>query len=1033
MARFQQKLLIPSSSRPIIPRSDILADIEESAQSRRVTVIAAPAGWGKTTTLVQWAHSASLPVVWYTLDASDRDPRLFLDYLLHAVADRIPDPSALIHNIATCSNSEIAALFRQVALSIAGAPRPFAIVLDDLHTLLPENTTLETTDDISLILSLLSSIAEYAMNCHLIIASRTMPLFHGMVRLIAQQRATVLDYGALRFRPSDVQALASISRIGMIGDQQARLLCEQLGGWVCGIVLSLDQTNPASLSPSAFQQDMLVEAHTSSMYAFLADQVIHPLPRSLQQFLEDSSVLDDLSAQYCDALRQSTNSARYLDELIQRGLFVTIRGEWIAYHSLFREFLRSRLAKSPEREHQLLLRAAQIFMRADNLERAIECYLECNEMAAAYTLLRSSVAKYRQLSRQKILLACFDRLIASQQGGLLPADLLIAQARVCAELAMWDRAFTALHLAETIGSGALLLEARIMSVDLNAMLGNLEQAQDTLANMGELQMSDRLRFLYKIAAGRVSAIAGDMAAAIESLEAAHAIITATVEAAEDPGEIASMYDFLGWAYAVSSERITALRYLRRADACWQAIGNSGRRTMTLNNLGMIALEDGRLPEARAAFETGLQIARQTDRVREATVLHCSMAEYYILTEGLAAALDHYAAAYRMSVESDIQSSAALAAAGALWVTTLQHHPPQPWLTTALSTLSHVPPEAQQRLAISRATSRSSPPSEHAALVAEAIAGAESLSPPERVAAALIDASLAAQQAGWRGASEAWHRFLAIAETIPRPLIQRIASYHQPLLELAAAHAEVPPMLSALVEKPAAPQRWRILTLGVFSCQRGDQECELSPIHRALLVRLLDAGPAGVSYESLWETVWGDALVSRSALDSALSRLRTVTGLAITTRSGICAIRSAWDDLEYDVQALERLLRQPLAPSMLHQINHLYQGEFFPGAPLSASLWVEARRAQLQQQTLNALDQLAQQIERESPAEAIGCYQQILRIDGCREHTAMQLMQLAHHHGNRRLVTDTFEQLRESLRSLNIQPQATTTAFYRKLV
>jgi DNA-binding SARP family transcriptional activator len=106
---------------------------------------------------------------------------------------------------------------------------------------------------------------------------------------------------------------------------------------------------------------------------------------------------------------------------------------------------------------------------------------------------------------------------------------------------------------------------------------------------------------------------------------------------------------------------------------------------------------------------------------------------------------------------------------------------------------------------------------------------------------------------------------------------------------------------------------------------------------------------------------------------------------------------------------------------------------FPGAPLSASLWVEARRAQLQQQTLNALDQLAQQIEREAPAEAIRCYQQILRIDGCREHTAMQLMQLAHHHGNRRLVTDTFEQLRESLRSLNIQPQATTTAFYRKLV
>jgi ATP/maltotriose-dependent transcriptional regulator MalT/DNA-binding SARP family transcriptional activator len=1031
MARFQQKLLIPSSTRPVIARADILAEIEESAQSRRVTVIAAPAGWGKTTTLVQWARAAGTPIVWYTLDPSDRDPRLFLDYLLHGIAPYIPDASALIHHIATCSNTEIAALFRQVALSIASAPQPFAIVLDDLHTLLPENT--ETSDDISLILSLLSSIAEYAMSCHLIIASRTMPLFHGMVRLIAQQRATVLDYGALRFRPSDVQALASISRIGMIGDQQAQLLCDQLGGWVCGIVLSLDQSNPPPLTASALQQEGLLEAHTGSVYAYLADQVIHPLPRSLQQFLEDTSVLDDLSAQHCDALRRATNSARYLDQVVQRGLFVTIRGEWVAYHSLFREFLRSRLAKSPDRERQLLLRAAEIFARADNLERAIESYLECQEIGSAYALLRSSVTKYRQLSRQKILLACFDRLIAQQKGGLLPADLLIAQARVCAELALWDRAFTALHLAETIGSGALLLEARIMSADLNAMLGNLAQAQDTLVSIRETQMTDRLRFLYKIAAGRVAAIAHDTKAAIAALEEAHAIITATVEAAEDPGEIASMYDFLGWVYAVNSERITALRYLRRADACWQAIGNSGRRTMTLNNLGMIALEDGRMPEARAAFETGLQIAQQTDRVREATVLHCSMAEYHILTEEFAEAHAHYTSAYRLSLDSDIQSSMALAAAGALWVTTLQRVAPQPWLEMALAGLTHIPPEAHQRIAIARATCQLPRAAAEIAALGEAVRGADGLSALERAAAALIEASLHAQQSGWELAADPWRRFLTIAEPIPAALIRQIASYHQPLLALAAERALLPAGLLPLVQKPATRQRWRIQALGSFSCRRDDQECDLSPIHRALLVRLLDAGSAGVSYESLWETVWGDALVSRSALDSALSRLRTVTGLAITTRSGICAIRSAWEDLEYDVQALERLLRQPLTPSMLHQISHLYQGAFFPGAPLSASLWVEARRAQLQQQTLNALDQLAQQIEREAPAEAIRCYQQILRIDGCREHTAMQLMQLAHHHGNRRLVTDTFEQLRESLRSLNIQPQATTTAFYRKLV
>ena len=85
--RFQQKLIIPADGRPLIERLQLRTELEQAITTRRVVALAAPAGWGKTTALAQWAAISSLPVAWYTLDPGDRDPKLFLDYLLHSIAD----------------------------------------------------------------------------------------------------------------------------------------------------------------------------------------------------------------------------------------------------------------------------------------------------------------------------------------------------------------------------------------------------------------------------------------------------------------------------------------------------------------------------------------------------------------------------------------------------------------------------------------------------------------------------------------------------------------------------------------------------------------------------------------------------------------------------------------------------------------------------------------------------------------------------------------------------------------------------------
>jgi two-component SAPR family response regulator len=185
-------------------------------------------------------------------------------------------------------------------------------------------------------------------------------------------------------------------------------------------------------------------------------------------------------------------------------------------------------------------------------------------------------------------------------------------------------------------------------------------------------------------------------------------------------------------------------------------------------------------------------------------------------------------------------------------------------------------------------------------------------------------------------------------------------------------------------------------------------------------------------ERLWEDVWGNSSISMPALHQALYRLRNATGLAVTVRDGVCIIQSPWDEIDYDVHSLERILTSLLLRESIEQAVALYRGDFFPSAPFSASLWADARRAYLQQRYLDFLEQYAHMIEHDEPQVALQYYQQILQINNYREPTAASLMRLAGQFGNRALVNATYEQLKSALRSLGAVPDTATTALHQQL-
>ncbi len=121
-------------------------------------------------------------------------------------------------------------------------------------------------------------------------------------------------------------------------------------------------------------------------------------------------------------------------------------------------------------------------------------------------------------------------------------------------------------------------------------------------------------------------MAGEVGAAITELERVHTLAPTLIDTIDNLADLADIYDNLGWAYAAQGNRPSAMRYLKRADTCWQAPSNQGRRALTLNNMEVMAMEDGRCAEARTTFNLGLEIAQQTGLRREETVLLCSLAE-----------------------------------------------------------------------------------------------------------------------------------------------------------------------------------------------------------------------------------------------------------------------------------------------------------------------------------------------------------------------------------------------------------------------
>lgn len=395
--------------RPGIVRRNVLVDRLRASTASLVS-ITAPAGYGKTTLLAEWAERDRRPFAWVSIDEADGDPVVFLGHVAVAL-DRVEsiDPG-VFEAIASPTGIGSRRVLSRLGTALSTRTRPFVLVLDDVDRLSEPLVT-------DVVMTLASFVPAGSL---LALSGRVVPNM-GLARLRADGRLIEVGVDDLALGPPQAHRLLRGAGVKAT-KAEATELADATEGWPVGLylaALSLQEQRRSTLPPIRFTGD------DRFVVDYVRSQVLGRLSRERQRFLTRTSILDRLNGSVCDAVMERSGSARTLESIEKQNLLLVPldrQREWYRYHNLFRDVLRAELARrEPETIPELHRRAADRFEEAGLLEEAfIHAHASGNSERAAELLQRMGLAYYRN-GRSASLRRWLDLLgedVVSGNGGL---------------------------------------------------------------------------------------------------------------------------------------------------------------------------------------------------------------------------------------------------------------------------------------------------------------------------------------------------------------------------------------------------------------------------------------------------------------------------------------------------------------------------------------------------------------------------------------------------------------------------------------
>jgi LuxR family maltose regulon positive regulatory protein len=326
------KLNVPSVRTNLVARPRLIEQLEEGVRTK-LTLVVAPAGFGKSTLLAEWVLQRDLPVGWLSLDQDDNDLNRFFTYFVVAIqtveADIGGEALSMLRGSRPTQN-----VLTVLLNDLATVSHDLTLILDDYHVI----------EDESVHSALAFLLQHLPPQAHLMIASRADPLMP-LSRLLAGGQLMRLSDSNLRFTDEEAAAFFRETMSLNLPTKDVAALEEKTEGWIAGLqlaALSLRGRKDPSGFVSAFAG---TDRH---VFDYLAEEVLGRQPQDVRTFLLQTSVLDRLSGSLCDALTGREDGEARLKELERTNLLLVPLDEerrWYRYHHLFSEFLRERLRR----------------------------------------------------------------------------------------------------------------------------------------------------------------------------------------------------------------------------------------------------------------------------------------------------------------------------------------------------------------------------------------------------------------------------------------------------------------------------------------------------------------------------------------------------------------------------------------------------------------------------------------------------------------------------------------------------------------
>jgi LuxR family transcriptional regulator, maltose regulon positive regulatory protein len=399
------KVRVPRTRTELVERPRLREALVRN-EGRRLTLVSAPAGFGKTTLLSEWLEDRSGdggPIAWLSLEEADNDPARFLAYLVSALRSALGDGigEGVLASLRLPEFPPVEAVVGVLINELADVRHEeVTIVLDDYHVIHSGPVHGAT----SFLLEHLPG------NAHLVISGRADPPLP-LAKLRARDQVTEIRAAELRFTTEEATSFLKGVMGLTLSEADVATLEAITEGWVAALQLAaLSMRDREDLSS-------FVETFSGSnrhVLDFLAEEVLERQPEGVREFLLKTSVLERMSAPLCDALTSRNDGQQMLERLEHDNLFLIALDDerrWYRYHHLFADFLRSRLQRGqPERMRELHRRAAEWYEQNGWTSEAVRHALAAQEHDRAADLVEQVARKMWNRGEVMTLLGWLEEL-----------------------------------------------------------------------------------------------------------------------------------------------------------------------------------------------------------------------------------------------------------------------------------------------------------------------------------------------------------------------------------------------------------------------------------------------------------------------------------------------------------------------------------------------------------------------------------------------------------------------------------------------